>query len=160
MKTKPCFSHPNFFPLPSLHPFGVHLLPPFVFFTSPACLCSTTDEINLRLSSIAQRMTMALQLIPIQKAKVSDARLQQLSHLQGEIRCAQFAAARAAEQQSAQLKRLMDQSKVDASKTQEMLSQVGGSGDLTNCRQHCMQASVQSHHSESTSRENAIPQML
>jgi hypothetical protein len=87
-----------------------------------ACVCA--DEINLRLSSIAQRMTMALQLIPIQKAKVSDARLQELSHLQGEIRCAQFAAARAAEEQSAQLKRLMDQSKVDASKTQEMLSQV------------------------------------
>jgi DNA-binding FadR family transcriptional regulator len=69
-------------------------------------------------------MTMALQLIPIQKAKVSDQRLQQLSSLQGEIRCAQFAAARAAEEQSAQLKRLMDQSKVDASKTQEMLTQV------------------------------------
>jgi hypothetical protein len=30
---------------------------------------------NLRLSSIAQRMTMALQLIPIQKAKVMDKRL-------------------------------------------------------------------------------------
>jgi hypothetical protein len=69
-------------------------------------------------------MTMALQLIPIQKAKVSDQRLQQLSSLQGEIRCAQFVAARAAEEQSAQLKRLMDQSKVDASKTQEMLTQV------------------------------------
>ena len=32
---------------------------------------------------------MALQLIPIQKAKVSDGRLQSLQTLQGEIRCAQ-----------------------------------------------------------------------
>ncbi|WIA39971.1 hypothetical protein OEZ86_013401 [Tetradesmus obliquus] len=84
------------------------------------------DEINLRLSSIAQRMTMALQLIPIQKAKVSDGRLQSLQTLQGEIRCAQFAAARAAEEQACQLKRLMDQSRVDADKTQEMLTQVLG----------------------------------
>ena len=33
------------------------------------------DDINLRLSSIAQRMTMALGLIPIQKAKVTHPRL-------------------------------------------------------------------------------------
>lgn len=33
------------------------------------------DEMNLRLSSIAQRMTMALQLIPIQKAKAADMKL-------------------------------------------------------------------------------------
>lgn len=48
----------------------------------------------------------------------------ELTDLQTEIRGAQFVAARAAEEQSAQLKRLMDQSRVDASKTQEMLSQV------------------------------------
>eukprot|EP00879_Flechtneria_rotunda_P014696 GHRR01015357.1.p1 GENE.GHRR01015357.1~~GHRR01015357.1.p1 ORF type:complete len:292 (+),score=92.48 GHRR01015357.1:1374-2249(+) len=82
------------------------------------------DDINLRLSSIAQRMTMALQLIPIQKAKAQDKRLSELTTLQAEIRTATFAAARAAEEQSAQLKRLMDQSRVDASKTQEMLAQV------------------------------------
>eukprot|EP00775_Hariotina_reticulata_P012538 gene12538-12671_t len=90
------------------------------------------DEMNLRLSSIAQRMTMALQLIPIQKAKVMDKRLMDLQSLQREIYTATFAAARAAEQQSAQLKRLMDQSKVDSTKTHQMLEQKQhkGTGDL------------------------------
>jgi hypothetical protein len=46
--------------------------------------------------------------------------------IQAELRTASFAAARAAEAQSADLKRLIDQSRVDASKTQEMLGQVGG----------------------------------
>jgi hypothetical protein len=44
--------------------------------------------------------------------------------MQAEIRKASFAAVRAAEEQSAALKRLMDQSRVDASKTQDMLAQV------------------------------------
>ena len=44
--------------------------------------------------------------------------------MQAEIRNASFAAVRAAEEQSAALKRLMDQSRVDASKTQDMLAQV------------------------------------
>jgi hypothetical protein len=47
-----------------------------------------------------------------------------LQSLQREIYTATFAAARAAEQQSAQLKRLMDQGKVDSTKTHEMLEQV------------------------------------
>ena len=47
-----------------------------------------------------------------------------LEKLQAEIRAATFAAVSAAEQQSAALKRLIDQSRVDASKTQEMLEQV------------------------------------
>ena len=33
------------------------------------------DELNLRLNSITQRLTLALQLIPIQKAKAADARM-------------------------------------------------------------------------------------
>lgn len=49
----------------------------------------------------------------------------ELKEMQQEIRSATFVSVRAAEEQSAQLKRLMDQSRVDASKTQEMLSQVG-----------------------------------
>jgi len=48
----------------------------------------------------------------------------ELLDIQAEIRGASFAAVRAAEEQSAQLKRLMDQSRVDATKTQEMLAQV------------------------------------
>lgn len=48
-----------------------------------------------------------------------------LEAIQAEIRAATFAAVSAAEQQSAALKRLIDQSRVDASKTQEMLEQVG-----------------------------------
>jgi predicted DsbA family dithiol-disulfide isomerase len=53
-----------------------------------------------------------------------------LEKLQAEIRAATFAAVSAAEQQSAALKRLIDQSRVDTSKTQEMLEQVcvGGRG--------------------------------
>jgi len=49
----------------------------------------------------------------------------ELHSIQAEIRVATFAAVSAAEEQSAALKRLMDQSRVDASKTQEMLEQVG-----------------------------------
>lgn len=48
----------------------------------------------------------------------------ELYDLQTEIRSAQFVATRAAEQQSAELKRLMDQSRVDASKTHDMIAQV------------------------------------
>jgi hypothetical protein len=33
------------------------------------------DELNLRLNSISQRLMLALQLIPIQKAKATDKRL-------------------------------------------------------------------------------------
>lgn len=47
-----------------------------------------------------------------------------ITEIQAEMRTAQFRATRAAEQQSAELKRLIDQSKVDASKTQDMLAQV------------------------------------
>lgn len=82
------------------------------------------DDINMRLSSIAQRLTMALQLIPIQKAKATDRRLAELASIQADIRGATFAVARAAEKQSAQLKLLMDQSRVDATKTQDMLAEV------------------------------------
>lgn len=67
---------------------------------------------------------LALQLIPIQKAKATDKRLIELTQIQQEIRSATFAAVAAAEEQSAALKRLMDQCTVDASKTQEMLQQV------------------------------------
>jgi hypothetical protein len=48
----------------------------------------------------------------------------ELHEMQVDIRKASFAAVRAAEEQSAALKRLMDQSRVDASKTQDMLAQV------------------------------------
>ncbi|KAF8062913.1 hypothetical protein HT031_003751 [Scenedesmus sp. PABB004] len=82
------------------------------------------DDINLRLNSIAQRLCMALSLVPIQKAKVTGARLAELSAIQVDIRAATFCAVRAAEEQSAALKRLMDQSRVDAGKSQEMLAQV------------------------------------
>jgi hypothetical protein len=48
----------------------------------------------------------------------------ELQSIQVEIRSATFTAVRAAEEQSANLKRLMDQSRLDAGKTQEMLAQV------------------------------------
>jgi hypothetical protein len=48
----------------------------------------------------------------------------ELQSIQVDIRSATFTAVRAAEEQSANLKRLMDQSRLDASKTQEMLAQV------------------------------------
>jgi len=53
----------------------------------------------------------------------------ELKELQCEIRAATFVAVRAAEEQSAALKKLMDQSRVDSTKTQEMLAQVTGNGD-------------------------------
>jgi hypothetical protein len=40
-----------------------------------ACPIYAADELNLRLNSITQRLTLALQLIPIQKAKATQARL-------------------------------------------------------------------------------------
>lgn len=48
----------------------------------------------------------------------------ELQSIQAEIRTAAFTAVRAAEEQSASLKRLMDQSRVDTNKTHEMLEQV------------------------------------
>lgn len=48
----------------------------------------------------------------------------ELQAMQLEIRTATFATVRAAEEQSAALKRLMDQSRLDTSKTHEMLAQV------------------------------------
>ncbi len=47
-----------------------------------------------------------------------------MQSMQAEIRTATFATVQAAEEQSSALKRLMDQSRVDASKTQDMLAQV------------------------------------
>lgn len=40
-----------------------------------ACPMYAADELNLRLNTITQRLTLALQLIPIQKAKATQARL-------------------------------------------------------------------------------------
>jgi hypothetical protein len=54
----------------------------------------------------------------------------ELQAMQLEIRTATFATVRAAEEQSAALKRLMDQSRMDTSKTQEMLAQVCAHGCL------------------------------
>ncbi len=39
------------------------------------CACSAADELNLRLNAISQRLMLALQLIPIQKAKATDKRV-------------------------------------------------------------------------------------
>jgi hypothetical protein len=54
----------------------------------------------------------------------------ELQAMQLEIRTATFANVRAAEEHSAALKRLMDQSRVDTSKTHEMLAQVCPHGSL------------------------------
>jgi hypothetical protein len=46
----------------------------------PACL-PPADELGLRLNSISQRLMLALQLIPIQKAKATNQRLVSPSHV-------------------------------------------------------------------------------
>lgn len=52
-----------------LAPYGTHLA------ARPCTHSAAADELNLHLNSISQRLMLALQLIPIQKAKATDKRL-------------------------------------------------------------------------------------
>eukprot|EP00877_Chromochloris_zofingiensis_P014187 jgi/Chrzof1/9021/Cz03g33080.t1 len=77
-----------------------------------------------RFNSVTQRMNFALQMLPLQKSKVHGKKLDAVQSLQHDMVQAQYTASAAAEEQSAELKRLMDMSKVDNTKTHDMLQSI------------------------------------